>query len=216
MNINIVDKVLSSKKLSLEGLKKAAISSYLAQTEDFRNIKRTISCKCLYAKAAWILFIKNDILQKIQGPKWFHKLYDLKVEEYKKESLFQRKLENLAKKLKPGYENYTYHADKERVYYGNDWEEEFVDKNENWDDKLKGYYLTKDQLTTNYKKELEKKKIKEFEGLKNANLFSFNEIISILDKNKLETKKIENILDKKIKQLKKDGLTKYHLFSNYD
>ena len=48
--------------------------------------------------------------------------------------------EKLAENLDPGYENYCYHEDKQKVFYGHDWEEKA------------NRFFTVEDLTTNYEK----------------------------------------------------------------
>ena len=100
---------------------------------------------------------------------------------------FGKKMEKLAEKLQPGHENYCYHHDKKKVYFGGDWEEDDMEEDEFG---IKGLSYTVEQLTTGFKSEKQKLQNKFIEDYKDRRSYSFNQVIQLFaefQKNKGES-----------------------------
>lgn len=112
--------------------------------------------------AEWNLTVKDGKVNRLC-------LTDIYKEKQREINSLSGLLEKRAESLKPGYENYTYSHEEQRVYYGNDWDH-------------KPTFYTVEQLTAGYEKEKEIEKKKFEEHKKTISLFSYNEILEYLKK----------------------------------
>jgi hypothetical protein len=95
-------------------------------------------------------------------------------------------MEKRAEELCPGEENYCWHEDKKKVYYGGDWEDG------------KDKFFTEEQLTTKFKETQKLMKEKEREEMKSVPRFSINDIIAMYEYSKtLGYQDFRNFLNEK-------------------
>lgn len=138
--------------------------------------------------AEWNLTVKDGKVNRLC-------LTDVYREKQREINSISELLEKRATSLKPGYENYTYSHEEQKVYYGNDWDH-------------KPTFYTVEQLTSGYEKEQEIEKQKFEEHKKTISLFSYNDILQYLDKwaeisvksSSKETKFFSSYLLKKVKK----------------
>jgi len=102
--------------------------------------------------AEWNLTVKDGKVNRLC-------LTDVYREKQREINSISELLEKRAASLKPGYENYTYSHEEQKVYYGNDWDH-------------KPTFYTVEQLTSGYEKE---KKWAAFEKNKKRGAFLWSD-----------------------------------------
>ena len=99
---------------------------------------------------------------------------------YDERKAFSRLMEQRAKELAPGEENYCFHEDKQIVYYGGDWEGEDDDD----EDGEGGRFFTVEQLTTGYEKTKLELEFQLAEERKNIKRYSINDVFDLYNHSK--------------------------------
>lgn len=98
-------------------------------------------------------------------------------------------IEKRARQLSPSEENYCWHEDVRKVYFGGDWEEE--DESQ---------FFTEKELTTDFDKTKKLIREKLIESRKDVKVYSFNDIIKIFTKSKKDGTDFAKLIEKNFKK----------------